>query len=134
MTYNRFMRYVLIFEAVALNFGTGLLCLTAPAMFVAQFAAETLPPVPLELIRWYGVLLWVLTFFVLRILPANDNRLLAPAVEALLFGDFVHLVATYLYFQARPEWSFSFVLMLFFTITLAVLRSVWIYRYYHRTL
>lgn len=134
MTYNRFMRYVLIFEAVALNFGTGLLCLAAPAAFVAQFATETLPPVPLELIRWYGVLLWVLTFFVLRILPSNDNRLLAPAVEALLFGDFVHLAAIYLYFQARPEWSVSFVLMLFFTATLAVLRSVWVWRYYRHTL
>lgn len=134
MTYNQFMRYVLTFEAVALNFGTGLLCLAAPASFVAQFAAETLPPVPLELIRWYGVLLWVLAFFVLRILPSGDNRLLSPAVEALLFGDLVHLVAIYLYYQARPEWSFSFGIMLFFTLTLAILRSIWVYRYYHHTL
>ncbi|GAB4491000.1 MAG: hypothetical protein Fur0016_12660 [Anaerolineales bacterium] len=134
MIYNQFMRYVLVFEAVVLNFGTGLLCLVAPAMFVAQFATETLPAVPLELIRWYGVLLWVLTFFVLRILPANDNRLLSPAVEALLFGDLVHLVAIFLFYQARPEWNFSFVIMLFFTLTLAVLRSVWVYRYYRNLL
>lgn len=134
MTYNQFMRYVLVFEAVALNFGTGLLCLAAPAMFVAQFSTDSLPPVPLELTRWYGVLLWVLTFVVLRILPYNDNRMLSPAVEALLFGDLVHLVAIYLFYQARPEWNFSFILMLFFTLTLAILRSVWVYRYYKKTL
>ncbi len=134
MTYNKFIRYVLVFEAVMLNFGTGLLCLAAPAMFVAQFATETLPPVPLELIRWYGVLLWVLTFVVLRILPYNDNRMLSPAVEALLFGDLVHLAAIYLFYLARPVWNFSFIIMLFFTVTLAILRSAWVYRYYRNTL
>ncbi len=128
MTYQRFMRGVLIFEAVVLNFGTGLLCLAAPAAFVAQFASDSVAPVPLELIRWYGVLLWVLTYFVLRILPQNDNRMLAPAVEALLFGDLVHLVAIYLFYQAKPVFDFSFIIMLFFTVTLASLRSVWLYR------
>jgi hypothetical protein len=130
MTYNKFLRYVLIFEAIVLNFGTGLLCLAAPASFVAQFSTESLPPVPLELIRWYGVLLWVLTYFVLRILPFNDTKMLFPAVEALLFGDLVHLVAIYLFYQARPVWNFSFIIMLFFTVTLAMLRSVWVYKYH----
>ncbi len=134
MSYPQFIRYVLTFEAIVLNAGTGLVCLAAPAFFVGQFTDQTVPPVPLELIRWYGVLLWVLTFFVLRILPARDNRLLAPAVEALLFGDLVHLVAIYLFYQALPEWSFSFIIMLFFTCTLAILRSVWVYRYHTQTL
>lgn len=134
MTYHKFMRYVLIFEALVLNFGTGLLCLAAPATFVAQFSPEALPAIPLELIRWYGVLLWVLTYFVLRILPFNDKKMLFPAVEALLFGDLVHLVAVYLFFQARPEWNFSFFIMLFFTTTLAALRTVWVYRYHKNQL
>lgn len=134
MSYPQFIRYVLTFEAIVLNAGTGLLCLASPAFFVGQFTDQTVPPVPLELIRWYGVLLWVLTFFVLRILPARDNRLLAPAVEALLFGDLVHFVAIYLFYQALPEWSFSFIIMLFFTCTLASLRSVWVYRYHRQTL
>ncbi len=134
MTYNQLIRYVLTFEAVALNFGTGLLCLAAPAMFVAQFSTDALPPVPLELIRWYGVLLWVLTFAVLRILPFKDNRMLFPVVEALLFGDLVHLVATYLFYQTRPVWNFSFIIMLFFTLSLAILRSVWVYRYHKKQL
>ncbi len=129
MTYNKFMRYVLIFEAMILNGGTGAMCLFAPEFFSAQFGADALPALGVEFVRWYGVLLWVLTFFVLRLLPANDDRLLAPAVEALLFGDLVHLYAIYMFHRVFPIWSFAFIIMLFFTVTLAALRSVWVYKY-----
>ena len=134
MTYNKFIRYILIFEAIVLNAGTGAMCLFAPKFFVAQFTTETMPVVTLEFIRWYGVLLWVLTFFVLRILPMNDNRALAPAVEALLFGDLVHLYAIYMFYQAIPEWSFSFIIMLFFTSFLASVRSIWVYKFHTKAL
>ncbi|MDD2920698.1 MAG: hypothetical protein PHQ36_00285 [Anaerolineales bacterium] len=129
MTYNKFVRYVLIFEAIALNAGTGALCLFAPRLFVSQFSADAMPAAGYEFIRWYGVLLWVLAFYVLRILPANDNRLLAPAVEALLFGDIIHLFAIYMFYRAAPIWSFPFFIMLGFTVSLAVIRSIWVYKY-----
>ena len=134
MTYNKFIRYVLTFEAIVLNAGTGLMCLLAPQFFVSQFSADAMPAVAFEFIRWYGVLLWVLTFYVLRILPANDNRLLAPAVEALLFGDLVHLFAIYMFYKTIPVWSFSFIIMLFFTTGLAIVRSIWVYKYHQQKL
>lgn len=134
MTYNKFMRYVLIFEAIVLNAGTGATCLIAPQAFTAQFSSEPLPAVAYEFIRWYGVLLWVLTYFVLRLLPLKDDRALAPAVEALLFGDLVHLVGCYLFFQVIPSWSFAFIAMLVFTVTLATLRSIWVYKFHTQRL
>lgn len=134
MTYNKFMRYILVFEAVVLNAGTGALCLFVPNKFLSQFTSEPFPAVGLEFIRWYGVLLWVLTFFVLRILPMKEDRILAPAVEALLFGDLVHLYAIYMFYQVIPAWSFSFILMLFFTTFLATVRSVWVYKYHNSSL
>ncbi|MFZ5879183.1 MAG: hypothetical protein ACOY0R_07425 [Chloroflexota bacterium] len=134
MTYNQFIRYVLTFEAVVLNAGTGAMCLIAPQGFIAQFSAEPLTAVGYEFIRWYGVLLWVLTVYVLRLLPLKDDRALAPAVEALLFGDLAHLVVSYLFFQAIPVWSFAFIVMLVFTTTLAVLRSIWVYRFHTQKL
>jgi len=130
MNYHKFMRGVLIFEAVVINFGTGLFCLVAPGAFVAQFSAEALPPVPVELIRWYGVLLWVLTYFVLRILPYHDNKMLFPAVEALLFGDLVHLGAVVMFFKARPVWDWALLVMICSASTLAVLRTIWLYLYH----
>jgi hypothetical protein len=51
-------------------------------------------------------------------------------VEALLFGDLAHLYAIYMFYRVFPIWSFAFVVMLFFTVTLAILRSVWVARYY----
>lgn len=134
MTYNKFVRYVLIFEAIVLNAGTGAICIFAPSFFASQFSTETMSIIALEFIRWYGVLLWVLAFLVLRILPQNDNRILAPAVEALLFGDIIHLFAIYMFYQAVPVWSFPFIIMLFFTLTLAIIRSIWVYKYHQKTL
>jgi hypothetical protein len=134
MAYNKFMRYVLTFEAIVLNAGTGAMCLIAPNFFVSQFSTDTMPPVALELTRWYGVLLWVLAFYVLRILPMKDDRILAPAVEALLFGDLVHLFAIYMFHQVLPAWSFSFITMLFFTFGLAITRSIWVYKYHQQKL
>ena len=133
MTYSKFMRYVLTFEAIVLNFGTGALCLVAPQSLVAQFTPQTIPQVGLEFLRWYGVVLWVLAYVVLRILPMNDNRMLFPAVEGLLMGDVVHLIACYFFFQAVPVWSFAFIVMVVSATTLATLRSIWVYRYHtHR--
>ncbi len=134
MTYNKFMRYVLTFEAIVLNAGTGAMCLIMPRIFTSQFSADAIPAVAFEFTRWYGVLLWVLAFYVLRILPANDNRILAPAVEALLFGDLVHLFAIYMFYRVMPVWSFPFIIMLFFTLGLAIVRSVWVYRYHQQKL
>lgn len=134
MTYNKFIRSILTFEAVVLNAGTGAMCLIAPHFFISQFTTDAMPPVAFEFIRWYGVLLWVLAFYVLRILPANDNRILAPAMEALLFGDLVHLFAIYMFYQVLPVWSFSFIIMLFFTLGLASVRSAWVFRYHRQNL
>ena len=134
MTYNKFVRYILTFEAIVLNAGTGAICLFAPSFFVLQFSMEPMPLLALEFIRWYGVLLWVLAFLVLRILPQNDNRVLAPAVEALLFGDLIHLFAIYMFYQTIPLWSFAFTIMLFCTLTLAIIRSIWVYKYHQKTL
>ncbi len=114
--------------------GTGLLCLAAPAAFVAQFAAETLPPVPLELICWYGVLLWVLTFFVLRDSARQRQPPARSGSGSALVRRFRPPGGHLPVLPGAPGVGFSFVLMLFFTVTLAVLRSVWVYRYYRHTL
>lgn len=132
MSYHRFMRYVLAFEALVINFGIGALCLFAPSSLVAQFTPQTIPPAGLEFLRWYGVLLWVLAYVVLRILPMNDHRMLFPAVEALLMGDLVHLIASYFFFQVVPGWSLAFIIMVVSASTLAILRSIWLYRYHAR--
>jgi hypothetical protein len=130
MSYHKFFRYLLTLEAIALNGGTGLICLILPAVFIAQFSNTAATSLQLEFIRWYGVLLFVLAYLVLRILPMNDSRMLFPAVEALLFGDIVHFFAIILFYIAQPVWNTAFVIMLISTVSLAVFRSVWLFRYH----
>ena len=122
-------RYIMIFEAYAINGGVGLLCLIAPKVFLANYSPELAPAPAIEIVRWYGVLLGVLAMMFLRALAARDDRVLKPAVEALLFGDLLHLVATYLFFQAVPEWSWQFIFMLGMTIFLACVRIYWLLEY-----
>jgi hypothetical protein len=121
-------RAIFIFEAVVINAGVGLLCFFSPATFLGNFSPNLAPAATLEIMRWYGVLLGVLAVMVLRALPANDNRVLKPAIEALLFGDLAHLVATYLYFQVVSVWNAQFIFMLCMTILLACARIYWLYQ------
>ena len=119
-------RYVFIFEAVVINAGVGILCFISPATFLVNFSPTLAPAPALEIIRWYGVLLGVLSVMVLRALPANDDRVLRPAIEALLFGDLVHLVASFLYFRVMPVWNLQFIFMLAMTVFLASVRTYWL--------
>jgi hypothetical protein len=121
-----FFKAVFLFEAIAINAGVGIFCFFFPAGFVEQFYPGGVAAIPLELTRWYGVLLWVLAYAMFRVLPMRDDRVLAPVVEALLFGDLAHLAATWLFFQARPIWDFPFVFMLGMSCFLAATRTVWL--------
>jgi hypothetical protein len=121
-------RAIFIFEAILINGGVGLLCFIAPATFLVNFSPDLAPAPALEIVRWYGVLLGVLSVMVLRALPANDNRVLKPAIEALLFGDLAHMLASYLYFQVSPIWSMPFIFMLGMSSFLAGVRIYWLYQ------
>ena len=122
----KFARAVFIFEAIVLNAGTGLLCFFVPAQFASFFSPTPVTGTALEFLRWYGVLLWVLAYAMLRVLPMNDNRVLRPLVEALLFGDFAHLAASALYFKAVSGLTIPSAIMMFFTVLLAIIRINWL--------
>lgn len=125
----KFARGVFLFEAIAINAGVGILCFFLPAAFVAQFSAVAIPPVSLEVVRWYGVLLWVLAFAMLRVWPMRDDRVMQPVVEALLFGDLAHLAASWLFFRAIPVWNFPFIFMIGMATFLACVRIYWLVRH-----
>lgn len=127
MNFLKIGRYIFLFEALVVNGGVALLCFFSPATFLVNFSPSLAPAPALEIVRWYGVLLSVLSVMVLRALPANDDRVLRPSIEALLFGDLLHLVASYLFFQVVPVWNAQFFLMIGMTIFLASVRITWLY-------
>jgi len=125
----KFARYVLLFEAIVINAGVGLYCFFFPAAFVAQWAPASVPAAAVELTRWYGVLLGVLAYAMLRVWPMKDDRIMQPVVEALLFGDLTHLAATAFYFHVVPVWSLGFIFMLGMSTFLACVRIAWLVLY-----
>jgi hypothetical protein len=128
----KFIRYLFFFEGWAINLGVGLFCLILPAAFIANFTTQPCPPLVVEFIRWYGVLLMVLGYFEVRALRGNDTRALTFAIEALLFGDVLHFSASVSFVQAGAAFSLAVAFMFFMTVLLALTRTYWLYRTYRR--
>ena len=122
----KFARSVLYFEAIFINLLVGLIVFAAPAFFVSSFYPDRLPAVPLEIIRWYGVLLMVLSYAVLRALPSGNAGAVNILVEALLFGDVIHFIATIFFFRNGGPVVFGSVVMVIFTLFLMGVRVFWL--------
>lgn len=124
----KLIRYLFFFEGWVINLGVGVFCLIFPAAFVANFAPTGLPTLALEFIRWYGVLLMVLGYFEIRALRGNNPQALTFAIEALLFGDVLHFVASISFLQAGVAFSVAVGFMFFMTTLLALTRTYWLYQ------
>src|SRR4029079_12697075 len=96
MKYARIVFYL----EVLLNLGSASVSFFAPALFVQQYTTIPLAPLPLELIRWYGVLLFVFVYLEFRALRSGKDDLLALVLEGFLLGDFIQLVALALFINA----------------------------------
>jgi len=79
-------RLVFYFEVVS-NLGSAAFALIFPALFVAQFSAEAVPPPAIELGRWYAVLLIVLSLVLWAALREGGDRFLRRVLAAYLIGD-----------------------------------------------
>jgi hypothetical protein len=119
-------RWVFWFEAIVINFGVGVMCFFAPALFSANFVPTGMPVLGNELIRWYGVLLWVLAYAGVRTLLSSNTQALAFVIEALLAGDLAHLAATGLYLRAGGAPGPGLLIGIGMSIFLAVVRALWL--------
>ncbi len=124
----KLIRYLFLFEGWVINLGVGVFCLIFPAAFVANFVPAGLPDLALEFIRWYGVLLMVLGYFEIRALRGHNPQALTFAIEALLFGDVLHFVASIFFLQAGVAFSVTVGFMFFMTTLLALTRTYWLYQ------
>lgn len=105
--------FLYIFTAEALvNVVTGCLAFFVPASFLRQFlptgTVTPTPAVALEVVRWFGVLLFVLAYLWGRTAFFSRDNLVALriVIEGLLLGDLIQLVATFLMFRS-VGWSWT---------------------------
>lgn len=126
----RFVRAVLYFEAFVVNLLTGLICFFIPGWFVSNFVPQPVPALALEMTRWYGVLLFVFAYVMVRALRADHPFTITILVEGFLLGDIVHLVASVLYVIAGGLFNMPVFIMFGMSIFLACVRTYYLVNYY----
>jgi hypothetical protein len=128
------MKYarIVFYAEVVLNLISAALAFFAPAQFVQQYTSQLVPSAPLELIRWYAVLLFVFVYLELRALLSRKNELLALVTEGFLVGDLIQFVAIYMMLNALGEWTLNLIITLVLTLFLAVVRVFWLWQYTRR--
>lgn len=82
----RALRGIFYFEVIT-NLGSACFALLFPAAFLGQLSSDPLPTVAVEFVRWYAVVLVVLSLVLLASLREGSDRVLRPVIAAYLVGD-----------------------------------------------
>lgn len=121
----KYLLYVFYFE-VLINLASGGQSLFMPAAFLGQFSSEPAPNFAIEMTRWYGVLIAVLTYLLIRGLMLRGAAL-KVALEALLFGDVIQIVVSFVTANTIG-WTPNVVLSLVISIIFAVVRLLCLWK------
>lgn len=95
----------IFYGETVLNSISALVCLLLPGRFIGMFTAEPAGAIAEAFIRWYGVLLIVITYIMFRALRNGSYEVLKPVVQGYLIGDVLHLGVTWMLVDAAGSWS-----------------------------
>ena len=122
----KYLIYVFYFE-ILINFASGGQSLFMPAAFLGQFSSEPAPAFALEMTRWYGVLIAVLTYLLIRGLMLRGAAL-KVALEALLFGDVIQIIVSFVTANALGGWNSNVILSVVVSVILGVVRLICLWK------
>lgn len=117
------LKFVFYAEALV-NFITVFLCLFFPVFFVSQLTVVFLTPVAFELARWYGVLLFVITFIMLGLLIKENSEAFAIIMLGYLIGDFAQIGVAIYFAVNLNSWSTGILVTLVLTFILLIFRII----------
>ena len=122
----KYLVYVFYAE-ILINIVSGAQTLFMPAAFLGQFSSQHAPAFALEMTRWYGVLIAVLTYLLARGLWMRG----APfklALEALLVGDVIQIVVSFVTANALGAWPSNVLLSIIISIILGAVRVICLWK------
>jgi hypothetical protein len=122
----KYLIYVFYVE-ILINVASGGQTLFAPAAFLGQFSGEPAPAFALEMTRWYGVLIAVLTYLLIRGLMLRGTTL-KVALEALLLGDVIQIIVSFVTANVLGVWTSNVILSVVLSVILAVVRLVCLWK------
>ena len=122
------MKYLIhvFYLEILINFASGGQSLFMPAAFLGQFSSEPAPAFALEMTRWYGVLIAVLTYLLIRGLMLRGMAL-KLALEVLLFGDVIQIIVSFVT-AGVIGWKSNVILSLVISILFAVVRLICLWK------
>lgn len=87
-------RYLFITEAIINTFST-VVFLVQPQLMLQGLIADTsqITPLALEMLRWYGTLLLILTIILWRALLGKNEDFLRMVLQGYIFGDIIYIFA-----------------------------------------
>lgn len=122
----RLIRYLFFTEAI-INSISIVVFLLKPELMLQGLIADTsqITPLSLEMLRWYGGLLLVITIILWRALLSKNPETLRIVLEAYLIGDIVYFVSQIILAQLAG-WVFGSYFGLGFTSLLFIGRLVYL--------
>ena len=121
------LKYAFYFEGI-LNLIMLILCVFVPRFFISQLTNETFTQVSIEMVIWYGILLFVITFIMIGILVIEDQRAFRIIMIGYVFGDLFQIGAAIHFALKLNSWTFGIIFTIVITLILIIFRFTVIIR------
>jgi len=117
------IKFVFYFEAL-INCASLIMCIFFPIYFLGQFSADAVATVGVEIVRWYGILLFVITFILVGVLIKGNLEAVKIVLLGYLIGDFAQIGATLYLALTLNSWSFAVIFAIAITVVLIIFRII----------
>jgi hypothetical protein len=121
----KFIRYIFYLELL-INLLSISQTLLMPAAFITQLSGQPASPAAMEMARWYGVLICVMTWLLFRALRMRGPAL-KLTLEAYLVGDVIHIIVSFIS-AAALGWTGAIVAGVVLSVLLGVARIICLWR------
>ena len=122
----KYLLYIFYLES-AISVLSAFQALFMPAAFLEQFTTDPAPVLAIEMTRWYGVVLFVLVYLLLKGLQMRGPAL-KLALQAMLIGDALQIGATFITAKALGGWSFTLFMSVGLSAIYLILRAVCLWK------
>lgn len=117
------LKFVFYFEAL-INTASLIMCIFFPIYFLGQFSSDAVATVGVEIVRWYGILLFVITFILVGVLIKENIEAVKIVLLGYLIGDFAQIGASIYLAIILNTWSFAVIFAITVTVVLIIFRII----------
>ena len=117
--------FILYFEAIT-NIAAGVVFMAVPAFFAGPFLGQAFTPSSVEMGRWYGVTLFIMSAMQLAVLQGRDRRTMRWVLLAMLSGDILQIGVAFHSLRLAPATVLTATAAIVLSVIYALARVVWL--------